>query len=196
MGILTDQNHLDASKYEHQLPSQGQSTAHDYSPGHAKNDDPNGPNSIVQVQGQKLQNSRPDTATSSNSSVGLYSSSTDPVHVPSPNSKSSGSVGAIRREVGAVGVQRQSSEDSVTHSSVPSNSSSTILGKGNLASTRSFGQSPALSKSNQFSQTSLSQPVMSDSSTGRSFSGSQYNSKSYQLSLIHQKGIIFMSNGL
>ncbi|XXG51371.1 hypothetical protein AAC387_Pa02g5160 [Persea americana] len=198
-GILTDQKDSDARKSAHQLPSQGPTTSHDYGPGHGKNADPNArrrlektssnaPTSILQVHGQKLHNSRPDTATSSNSSVGgLYSSSMDPVHVPSPDSRSSGAVGAIKREVGVVGVRRQSSKESVAHSSVLKSSSSTFLGKGICASTESFGLSPALSKSDQLSQTSLSQPVMSNISVGRSFSGSQYNAKLHQQSLSQQK---------
>lgn len=108
--------------------------------------------------------------------------------MPSPDSRSSGAVGAIKREVGVVGVRRQSSKESVAHSSVLKSSSSTFLGKGIGASAESFGLSPALSKSNQLSQTSLSQPVMS-------FSGSQYNAKLHQQSLSQQKGIILMAYG-
>lgn len=114
--------------------------------------------------------------------------------MPSPDSRSSGAVGAIKREVGVVGIRRQSSKESVAHSSVLK-SSSTFLGKGICASTESFGLSPALSKSNQLSQTSLSQPVMSNISVGRSFSGSQYNAKLHQQSLSQQKGIILMAYG-
>lgn len=38
--------------------------------------------------------------------AGVYSSSSDPVHVPSPDSRPDANIGAIKREVGAVGVRR------------------------------------------------------------------------------------------
>ncbi|CBI35892.3 unnamed protein product, partial [Vitis vinifera] len=62
----------------------------------------------------KPNDSQPYSASlASNSSVvGVYSSSSDPVHVPSPDSRSSAIVGAIKREVGVVGVRRQSTENS------------------------------------------------------------------------------------
>ena len=41
------------------------------------------------------------TVPSSNSLLGIYSSSTDTVHIPSPDSRSS-AVGAIRREIKGV----------------------------------------------------------------------------------------------
>ncbi|KAK9101484.1 hypothetical protein Scep_024914 [Stephania cephalantha] len=140
------------------------------------------PNSASFALGLKPRNSQPSSATlaSNNSEVGLYSSSSDPVHVPSPDSRASGAVGAIKREVGVVGVRRQLSENSAKHSSFPSSS---------LPSSLSFPdsnrQSPA-GKITQSGQATGSESVLSDVSASRPFSGNQYTSKVHQVSG-HQK---------
>ncbi|XP_068303251.1 uncharacterized protein [Pyrus communis] len=69
------------------------------------------PNAASRVQAGKPNNSQPHSpvVVSSNSVVGVYSSSTDPVHVPSPDSRPAASVGAIKREVG---IRRQASGNS------------------------------------------------------------------------------------
>ncbi|XP_058108544.1 GBF-interacting protein 1-like [Magnolia sinica] len=191
-GILTDEKHSDARNSVQQLPFRGSNAAFHSATEHARHADSNGtrrqalaeetgatsPISTSRAQGQKPQNppSRPTTSASSRSVVGVYSSSTDPVHVPSPDSRSSGAVGAIKREVGVVGVRRQSSEQPVTRSSVTSSSFSIpLLGKDISASTESFGQSPP------------SQSVMADMSVTRSFLGHQYHSKPHQQPTGHQK---------
>lgn len=137
-------------------------------------------------QAGKPNNSQSHAATvaSSSSTIGVYSSSTDPVHVPSPDSRSSAAVGAIKREVGVVGVRRQSFDNS--KSSVPRSSfASPILGgEGSTESLRSFS---TISKNDQLSQTSES--VMTSMSVSRSFLGSQYNSRPHQQP-VGQKGII------
>lgn len=209
LGTRTDQKHSDDRQSKQQLSSQGPNAVHDSGPGHAGNDYPNGPrrqalleetssitpNSALQVQAEKPHNSPPISSTSSNIPVvGLYSSSMDPVHVPPPDSRSSGAVGAIKREVGVVGVRRLPSQDSITRLSIPSSTFSTLLGKEISASTKSFGQSATISKSDQFIPTSISQPVTS-SMSGRSFSGNQYNSKPHQQPVGHQKGTIFIVYG-
>ncbi|XP_061364003.1 uncharacterized protein LOC133307510 isoform X2 [Gastrolobium bilobum] len=89
-------------------------------------------NSAARVQPIKPNNIHQNSATvaSTSSVVGVYSSSTDPVHVPSPDSRSSGVVGAIKREVGVVGVRRQSADHKVKQSSVPSSSyDNSLVGK-------------------------------------------------------------------
>uniref|UniRef100_A0A5B7APQ9 GBF-interacting protein 1 N-terminal domain-containing protein n=1 Tax=Davidia involucrata TaxID=16924 RepID=A0A5B7APQ9_DAVIN len=80
------------------------------------------PNTVSRVHVVKPNDSQPHSATlaSNNSVVGVYSSSSDPVHVPSLDSRSAATVGAIKREVGVVGVRRQSSENSVQPSSAQS----------------------------------------------------------------------------
>ncbi|KAF8393561.1 hypothetical protein HHK36_021805 [Tetracentron sinense] len=148
------------------------------------------PNSVSQEQGLNPLDSQPySTTLVSNIPVdGLYSSSSDPVHVPSPDSRSPGIVGAIRREVGVVGGRRQSSENSTKHSSTPSSSSSyPSLGKDNSASTESFRPSSAISKNNQLSRTNVPESVMSSTHVSRSFLSNQYNGKPHQQLAGHQK---------
>ncbi|CAA6664685.1 unnamed protein product [Spirodela intermedia] len=64
--------------------------------------------SLLQVQkGVDLgSHSHSEILVISSSSSGVYASSSDPVHVPSPDSRSAGTVGAIRREVGVVGASQ------------------------------------------------------------------------------------------
>ncbi|KAF3452061.1 hypothetical protein FNV43_RR08157 [Rhamnella rubrinervis] len=138
--------------------------------------------SRVQVGKPNYSQSHSATVASSSPTIGVYSSSTDPVHVPSPDSRSSATVGAIKREVGVVGVRRQSFDNS--KSSVPSSSfaSSLLGGEGSAESFRSFS---TISKNDQLSQTSES--VMPGMSVSRSFLGSQYNGRPHQQPVGHQK---------
>ncbi|KAJ6824441.1 uncharacterized protein M6B38_381295 [Iris pallida] len=126
--------------------------------------------------------------TLSNSVVGVYSSASDPVHVPSPASRPAGTVGAIRREVGVVGVRKQSSCQSATNSAVPNSSFSVPLSAKDISSPKEpFEQSGGTPKHNQINQVVASDPVISNESTNRSFSGSQQNIKVTQHSTGHQK---------
>ncbi|XP_034900257.1 uncharacterized protein [Populus alba] len=110
---------------------------------------------------------------SSNSVVGVYSSSTDPVHVPSPDSRSSGVVGAIKREVGVVGGRRQS-ENAIK----------------DLSSSNSFSESfhplTAISNTDQASQTAAIESMPSVP-VNRSFLHNQYNSLPHQQTVGHPK---------
>ncbi|GJV46154.1 uncharacterized mitochondrial protein-like protein [Tanacetum coccineum] len=111
------------------------------------------------VQATKPHDSQQSSVTSPNSSViGVYSSSSDLVHIPSLVSRPAANVGAIKR--GAVGVRRHTSEKSVIENS------------------RSF---PAVSKSDQSSHSNVSEsaPIIS---TGRAVN----NSRSHQ-PVTHQK---------
>ncbi|KAL6000696.1 hypothetical protein ACLOJK_006422 [Asimina triloba] len=194
-GILTDGRHSDARNSGRQFTFRRSNVAYDSAPGHARHADSHGirrqasleetvatsTDSNLQGQGQKQQNppSRPTTSASNRSVVGVYSWATDPVHVPSPDSRTSGAVGAIKREVGVVGVRRQSSEQSSARSSVTSSSfSMPHLGKDISPSTESFGQSSA------------PQSVMADVSVNRSFLGHQYHNKLHQQTATHQKVIL------
>lgn len=144
-------------------------------------------NAASRVQAGKANSSQPHSAVvaSSSSTIGVYFSSTDPVHVPSPDSRSSAAVGAIRREVGVVGVRRQSIDNS--KSSIPSGSLSNSLLAGD-GSTESFRSFTTVSKNDQLSQTSES--VMPGMPVSKSFLGSQYNSRPHQQPVGHLKGII------
>ncbi|KAM1011036.1 hypothetical protein ACFX13_047179 [Malus domestica] len=119
---------------------------------------------------------------SSNSVVGVYSSSTDPVHVPSPDSRPAASVGAIKREVG---VRRQASDSS--KSFAPSSSvtsvSNSLLGKED--STESFRPFTGISKTDQVSQTSES--VIPSMSGSRPLLSNQHNVRPHQQPVGHQK---------
>ncbi|XP_010654471.1 GBF-interacting protein 1-like isoform X5 [Vitis vinifera] len=148
------------------------------------------PNAVSRVQAVKPNDSQPYSASlASNSSVvGVYSSSSDPVHVPSPDSRSSAIVGAIKREVGVVGVRRQSTENSVKHSSAPSSSlPSSLLGRENSPSTEPFRPFNAIPKSDQPRQTTVPDHVIPSMPVNRSFLGNQYGSRPHQQPVGHQK---------
>lgn len=125
--------------------------------------------------------------TSTHSVISLYWSSSDPVHVPS-DSRSAGTVGTIRREVGAVGFQKHTSNYPTARSSV-SNSSISVP----LLEKDTSVQSVAMSKSNQLIQPPSSEHVLSGTSFRRSFSASQHHSRLYQQPVGHQKGTILLT---
>ncbi|EHA8588949.1 GBF-interacting protein 1-like [Cocos nucifera] len=115
--------------------------------------------------------------TSTNSIIGMYCSS-DPVHVPSRSSRSAGTVGAIRREVGAVGVWKQSYNYSTSYSSVSSGSFSVPLsGKDTSLLAKSSIHSAAMSKNNQLIQIPSSEPILSSTPFSRSFLVGQHHSR-------------------
>ncbi|XP_022723268.1 uncharacterized protein LOC111280300 isoform X3 [Durio zibethinus] len=126
------------------------------------------------------------TQSSSSSVVGVYSSSTDPVHVPSPDSRSSAAVGAIKREVGVVGVRRQRSENAVKDSTAASGSLSNSLVVRDTSS-EAFRPFPAISRADQLSHNSATESVMPGISRSRSFMSNQYGSRQHQQVLGHQK---------
>ncbi|RLN38982.1 uncharacterized protein C2845_PM01G17810 [Panicum miliaceum] len=70
------------------------------------------------VLGKGNQN-RVATVSSGNNNFGgeLCCSSSDPIHVPSPGSKSAGTFGAIKREVGVVGARQRPSDSAATNTS-------------------------------------------------------------------------------
>lgn len=149
------------------------------------------PSAVSRAQAVKRNDSPLYSASlASNSSVvGVYSSSSDPVHVPSPDSRSSGNVGAIKREVGVVGVRRQSTENSVKQSSVPSSSlPSSLLGRDNSPSSETFRSFNAIPKSDQPRQTTVPEPAISSMPVSRSFLGNQYGNRPHQQPVGHQKG--------
>ncbi|XP_043720247.1 GBF-interacting protein 1-like isoform X2 [Telopea speciosissima] len=194
--IVTDQKPSGAKNSEWQKPSQVLNGPSDLGPRHAQVANSNGTlrkefsgdarstisNSASRVQGPRTHDSQTYSATlaSNNPVVGVYSSSTDPVHVPSPDSRSSVTVGAIRREVGVVGVRKQPSENSVKSSGTSNSFSTPVLGKDFPASTESFQPSAV-------SQSSAPESVMSSVAVSRSFVSNQYHSKPHQQVVGHQK---------
>lgn len=128
--------------------------------------------------------------TSTGSIIRVYCSSSDPVHVPSPSSRSAGTVRAIRREVGAVGAWKQSYGHPTSRSSVSNGSFSVPLsGKDALLLAKSSIQSAAMSKNNQLIQTPSSDPILSSTSFSRSFSVGQHHSRQ---PVGHGKGMVLM----
>lgn len=143
-------------------------------------------NAVSQLGNQNP--SRPSSATtaSNSSAVGVYSSSTDPVHVPSPDSRSSASIGAIKREVGVVGVRGQPKPSGSTKSSLPGSSfSNSHTGTQSSAEFRSIS---TISKSDQLNQTS--EPVMPIMSVNRSFLSSQNGGRLHSPPVGHPKGTL------
>ncbi|XP_071710481.1 uncharacterized protein [Rutidosis leptorrhynchoides] len=123
-----------------------------------------------------------DSVTSPNNSssvVGVYSSSSDPVHIPSLASRPAANVGAIKREVGAVGVRRHTSDNT----------------------TAKLSSFPAVSKSDQPPQSNVSESVPSmpvarplnnnnnnnNNNSNNNSNYNQHNSRPHQHPLNHQK---------
>ncbi|CAN1286741.1 GBF-interacting protein 1-like [Linum perenne] len=114
--------------------------------------------------------------------IGVYSSSTDPVHVPSPDSRPSAPVGAIKREVGVVGGRRQTTGSPRINVSV----STSTLGK-DSSLTETFQPFLAISKTEQASQANPTDSGMSGIPVSKPFLGNQYNSRTHQQATGHQK---------
>lgn len=123
---------------------------------------------------------------STSSAMGVYSSSTDPVHVPSPDSRSPGIVGAIRREVGVVGVRRLSSDNKAKQLFVASSSHAISLVGKDGPSADSVG---TISKPEQYIQTTVTEPSFPGMSASRPSLNNAYNSRPHQQLAGHQRGI-------
>ncbi|CAL9048481.1 unnamed protein product [Musa banksii] len=124
-----------------------------------------------------------------NSFIGMSSSSSDPVHVPSLDA-SAGKVGAIQREVGVVGFRRQTSDHPENRSSV-SNSflSSSLSGKNICFSVESTGHQAYTSKSHSLNQISPSAADLYSTSLSIQSQGFCHNSRLHQQSLSQQKAV-------
>ncbi|XP_008797669.2 uncharacterized protein LOC103712805 isoform X1 [Phoenix dactylifera] len=193
-GILTDQKQLAVRNSEEQTVIQGLNGRCDSGPGHAKDvkstSNHSTASNLTTVGQRRVENDSQvlsPTLASTNSVIGMSFSSSDPVHVPSPDSRSAGTVGAIRREVGVVGVRRQSSDRPAIKSSFSSSSASVALLKDNASSTAISGSSVTTSKSNQFTQSSSLEPIMPSMSISRSISSGQSIGKLHHLPAGHQK---------
>ncbi|XP_020276851.1 LOW QUALITY PROTEIN: uncharacterized protein LOC109851226 [Asparagus officinalis] len=126
------------------------------------------------------------TSTSSSSVIGVYSSSSDPVHVPSPASRSAGTVGAIRREVGVVGLRKQSSNHAA-NLAVSNSFSVPLLAKDVSSLPESPRQSVVTSKSSQLNQAASDRAMPNPAN--RSPLGNQHSSKMHQQPTGHQKAM-------
>ncbi|KAF6151126.1 hypothetical protein GIB67_002378 [Kingdonia uniflora] len=150
--------------------------------------------SSSQVQGLKSHSSRPysPTLASNTSVVGLYFSSSDPVHVPSPDSRSSGVVGAIKREVGVVGVRRQPSDNSGRNSSVLNGSvSNSLPGMETPTSSESVKPSVGTTKMNERDKSTTTESAVSSISVNKAILGNQQSSRQHPHLTGHQKASQF-----
>ncbi|XP_011625290.1 uncharacterized protein LOC18439379 isoform X1 [Amborella trichopoda] len=195
-GNLTDQKHSDSNGNPGaQVRSKGSGSGRNSLHGYARNAESNGNQRSIlsggihatvsnlpsHSQAKPVLNSEGYSPSSTNNSVtGVYSSTSDPVHVPSPDSRSTGNIGAIKREVGIVGPRRQS-EHLVSLSSISSSAFS--IGS---TSASSFGHTGSSLKNDHFTQSSIQEAVTSSVSVSRSFASNQYGSKSHQ-PVSHQK---------
>ncbi|XP_039124801.1 GBF-interacting protein 1-like isoform X2 [Dioscorea cayenensis subsp. rotundata] len=196
-GILTGQKHSAAKNSEGQY--QGLNRHVGYASGHAKNAEssvglrqsvtdeilvPLASSSRV-GDGQSSPQMHSATGGVTNSHIGVYSSSSDPVHVPSPDSRSAGTVGAIGSEVRAVGARKLSFDRPAGHPTV-SNSSLLIpqMRQGISSSKESISHSSPVSKSS--SQTPGLEPVIQSMPLVKSLPSSHYNMR-LQQPVTHQK---------
>nr|GLL23396.1 uncharacterized protein LOC109188171 isoform X2 [Ipomoea trifida] len=142
-------------------------------------------NGTSQMGSVKQNGSKPhSTASSNNSVLGVYSSSSDPVHVPSHDSRSATNVGGIKRDVGVVGARRQPMESSAK----PSSSQSSSFSNSHAGQQRPTSRG-AMRSFNSFSKTDQNAASVSSShSGGRSFTSYQHNHRMHQ-SVGHQKGV-------
>ncbi|KAL1811332.1 hypothetical protein DCAR_0623383 [Daucus carota subsp. sativus] len=141
---------------------------------------------VTQIQTKSTNDSHLSATLSNNSVAGVYSSSSDPVHVPSPDSRPAANIGAIKREVGAVGVRRLSTEVSPKGSSPQSNSfPNTHLGRDG-PSRDSYRSSASLSKSSHPSQAPVNDSTLKNIPVNRPSVNNQQVNRQHQ-SGGHQK---------
>ena len=148
-------------------------------------------NATVPVQAVKPKNVQQNSTklTTTSSAVGMYSSSTDPVHVPSPDPRSSALFRSIRGDVGVVGARCPSSDNSFKQSSVPSSSyANSLIGKDSTStnSSQSFGP---ISRNEQFSQSTVTESSIPAMPVSRPFLNNQYDSGPHQQLVGQHKGI-------
>ncbi|KAK6773375.1 hypothetical protein RDI58_028613 [Solanum bulbocastanum] len=147
-------------------------------------------NAASQIGGVKPNGSRPHSITSSsNSVIGVYSSFSDPVHVPSLDSRPAAKVGAIKREVGVVGARRQSAETLAKSSSSQSRSSSNShMEQARQDVGNSKGSLRPLSSNSRSDQSGVSDSSKSNLPMSKSLSGNQHINRLHQ-SVGHQKAV-------
>ncbi|KAG5572932.1 hypothetical protein H5410_062698 [Solanum commersonii] len=147
-------------------------------------------NAASQIGGVKPNGSRPHSITSSsNSVIGVYASFSDPVHVPSLDSRPAAKVGAIKREVGVVGARRQSAETFAKSSSSQSRSSSNShMEQARQDVGNSKGSLRPLSSNSRSDQSGVSDSPKSNLPMSKSLSGNQHINRLHQ-SVGHQKAV-------
>jgi len=122
----------------------------------------------------------------SSSAVSIYASSSDPVHVPSPDSRSSVAIGAVRRDVGVVG-GRQHSSDSTSKQLFKQNISNSKSVSGSSSNTESF-QAINTGSANDKSHSTVMGSVMISSAGTRLVN--QFSGRSHQQPVGHHRGML------
>ncbi|KAM0936256.1 putative GBF-interacting protein [Dioscorea sansibarensis] len=196
-GILTAQQNSAAKNSEGQIQYQGLNRHVGNAPGHVKNVESSvelrqsltdeihvPPASSSGVDGQSSPQMHSATGGVTNSHIGVYSSSSDPVHVPSPDSRSAGIVGAIGCEVRAVGARRSSLDRPPSHPTVSTNSLLIPQMRQDTSSKESISHSSPVSKSS--SQSPGLEPVIQSMPLVKSLPSSHYNIRLPQ-PVTHQK---------
>ncbi|KAJ8560915.1 hypothetical protein K7X08_027105 [Anisodus acutangulus] len=147
-------------------------------------------NAASQIGGVKPNGFRPHSITSSsNPVIGVYSSFSDPVHVPSLDSRPAAKVGAIKREVGVVGARRQSAETFGKSSSSQSRSSSNLhMEQARQDGGNSKGSLRPLSSNSRSDHSAVSDSPKSSLPVSRPLSGNQHINRPHQ-HVGHQKAV-------
>lgn len=142
----------------------------------------------VTENNKEVHSSRPTSATMA---IGMYSAS-DPVHVPSADSRSAGPIGAARRQVGVVGSERQTYIHPSTRTSVENEQFSIHVPENDLSpSTESSGHRVSTPKSRRVCTIPASEPTMYSIAISRGgFSDTQPSNRPNQQIMAHQKATL------
>lgn len=128
-------------------------------------------------------------STAVSNSVAAYPSASDPVHVPSPDSRSPAAIGTRKRDVGVVGGRWQSSENNFKQSSRPGSSkSSSVFGRTSTIVPSHAGNTS--SKHEQLILTTASDAVAIGSAVSRAFL-SHHGNRAHQQPASHAKGPVW-----
>lgn len=119
----------------------------------------------------------------SSSGVGVYAFASDPVHVPSPDSRSSAAIGAIRRDVGG----RQHPSESTSKQSFKQNISNLKSVLGSSSKTESFRPINSASGNDQNRSSVMGSVIVSSPGTRLV---NQFSGRSHQQPVGHHKGVL------
>lgn len=148
--------------------------------------------SAVTVSSSQVSTAKPSDSQSqsdgqaSSSGVGVYAFASDPVHVPSPDSRSSAAIGAIRRDVGVVG-GRQHPSESTSKQSFKQNISNLKSVLGSSSNTESFRPINSASGNDQSHSSVMGSVILSSPGTRLV---NQFSGRSHQQPVGHHKGVL------
>ncbi|CAN4115592.1 unnamed protein product [Withania somnifera] len=146
-------------------------------------------NATSQIGGVKSNARSHSITSSSNSVIGVYSSSSDPVHVPSLDCRPAAKAGAIKREVGVVGSRRQCVGIFAKSSSSQGRSSSNVrMEQARQDGGNSKGSLRPLSSNSRSDLSAVSDSPKSSLPVSRPLSANQHINRSHQ-PVGHQKAV-------